>query len=317
MFGVLQGLLTSSEIATSKSEKISFMAPILVIGSRTLTVANGDLFMQLTNVSHVKKGLVDTVTTIPIVETFIAIIASVLVIAALVNAGLNWVALGASVFAIVATVAVFLLRIRQTNHYGLLVALNSKVVCTFISTNNQVVADAYDFLRSVIGTGAQVEPVTFNFGSGGAAGGGYAYRAGPSDGDYSNSNLNSNYANDGYAHANAHATGYAQRSSAYDEYEPATAPPSKPDFDPRQFVDELLRTIDEIHYSKELGDQQKSLLIDIMMEAKTGVEYNYQQEMDQSRVRFRDFAYKTKDTWPSLMSSLSARPNLVTFFSSY
>ena len=278
----LQNLLFFSKTHTATStEQTTFHGASIKISRNTLHISGGECFIQISNIAYVKKGLVATTTRWPIFVIIIAVIlAIVLSVMMPVLTILGLAIIGIGVF--------FCIKLSTpTNHYGLLIGLNSNTAYTFISNNDQVVADAYNFIRKVINGESRAEAQTFNFGTG------RGHTPYPTPEEHTRPT------------EDYHTPG-----------KPAQHPPSIPEYDPKKFIDELLRALDEIQYSNELGDQQKSLLISIMMEAKHGVERKSYRDIDNSRIRFREFAYKTKSSWPKLMASLSARPNLVKFFSS-
>jgi len=271
---LLTGFSTGGSSAAG--EQTSFHNAEIKIERHVLRVLNGDCFIQIENIAHVRKGVVSVTTRRPV----LIILGTVLLAVVIFMLGnmvfsINVAAVGAVVAIAIGSIATIKMTV-STNHHGLLVGLNSSVTYSFISNKDQVVDEAFKFLKQVINQEAYSGAMVFSFG---------------------------------------HKRDVREFGDSQPRQQPALPSASRSDFDSKKFVDELLRTIDEIHYSDELGDQQKHLLIGIMMEAKSGIENNNHREMDQSRVRFRDFAYKTKATWPRLMESLSSRHNLVKFFS--
>jgi len=288
--------------ALTGTRETMFHGPALIIEKNTLSIASGDCFIPLDNIGYVRKGLVAVTTKPPLI--YMAVI-SVFMLAVLIarasgaltrfGSVVNLIGILLPLVALGGLVYITIAMTEKTNHYGLLVGVSSNVAFSFISTDDQVTTEAYNFLKKAIGEMSFNGSQTFDFG--GMRGG--AYSANSSHADASDDSF------------------ISRRPNNRDEYKRASNPPAttRVDFDPKQFIDELIRSIDEIQYSQELTEQQRHQLIHIMMEAKNGVERSSHREVEQSRVRFREFAYKTKQSWPQLMSSFSARPNMVKFFS--
>ena len=95
-----------------------------------------------------------------------------------------------------------------------------------------------------------------------------------------------------------------------------TAVPAKrQSVDPRRlFVEEVARAVVEVNYSSELGDQQKQLLINILMDAKESVERNSHEDADRSRTRFKDFMTRMGAAKEKVLPMLIPLPNLARFF---
>jgi len=268
----LQGLLSGSMKIVSDTDKTIITGAEIKIGPSTLSVTNGDCFVQLDNIAYVRKGQVAVTTVYPMMVLGImsAVAVLLLIVLGFIDAMLALIVL---VVALISIPIVAVMQSSQIEHRGLMIGLGANIVYAFICQNDAIVVDAYNFLNQTINGTSPNEQRVFDFG----------------EGKYANSNFENMY--------RRHAL------------------PGVSDFDSKQFMDELIRSLEEIHYSRELGDQQKHLLISIMMDAKSGIERNSQSDIEQSRARFRNFAYKTKSTWPELMASLSTRPHIVKFFS--
>ena len=93
------------------------------------------------------------------------------------------------------------------------------------------------------------------------------------------------------------------------------APAARQNPDPRRlFVDEVARAVVEVNYCNVLGDQQKQLLISILMDAKESVERNSCEDADKSRARFKDFMTRMGNGKERILPMLMPLPNVARFF---
>jgi len=284
-----QELISFSITRTAlNTEQTVLYGPGIIIENNTLSVVSGECFVQLDNIAHVRKGLVATKTNYPLLYIALMSLIALLSLASQLGGAFNRLGsfgfIGYVVFVIAISVAIYIVYSMTTkvSYYGLLVGVNSGTSYSFVSSNDHVVAELYECLKQAINQGSFSGSKTFNLGEGNT------YTTSPD------------------ANSQRNPTEYGERP---------TQLPARIDFDPKQLIDELIRTVEEIQYSRELDERQRHFLIGIMMEAKNGIERNSPKDIEQSRIRFRDFAYKTKTSWPRLMASLAARTNLVKFFS--
>ena len=104
-------------------------------------------------------------------------------------------------------------------------------------------------------------------------------------------------------------------SPAVPMHDRIAAPAKRQSVDPRRlFVEEVARAVVEVNYSSELGDQQKQLLINILMDAKESVERNSHEDADRSRTRFREFMTRMGAAKEKVLPMLMPLPSLARFF---
>jgi len=275
----------TANVFVSGVDAVKYYGVGIKIESNTMSVSTGDCCIQIANISYTRKGLVEKTVKYPTMLIAIIWIAAVIAAAILYfgTGGNAWQSLvGCGAFAIVVTFILLGVRTKTTNHYGLLVGLSCKSVFSFISVNENVITDAYNFLKEAIDTEHFTDSRTFNFGA---------------------------------AFNQDHATPLGPDN--IDTPPTITAPPPTPhptkDYNSEQLISDLLRSIEEIRYSNELSDHHRHQLYNIFMDAKEGIEQNSQADIERSRIRFREIA-RTRDSWPNLFKSIWERHDLVEFF---
>jgi len=142
-------------------EATSFHGVGIKIEGNTLSVSTGDCFMQISNITHVRTGLIAITTKYP--SFIVAIIFIIALTIGAIDRGV--IAAIAGVLGIVAIAIVLYLLTKRTNHYGLQVGLNCNLVYSFMSVNDAVVNEAYSFLREAIDAESFTGSRTFNFGA--------------------------------------------------------------------------------------------------------------------------------------------------------
>ena len=327
-------LLNGVDKEAACEEKTRFIGPEVSIERNILNIVNEHCFVQLSNISYVRMGLVGYTVKTPMI---LAIIGTVICLASILwgilgHFGLVGDGLGTGFvifFVLLGIVGIAAINFFvkkgtvKTPHYGLMLSLNSNVAYSLVSDHQHVITSAYNVIQDIMNGEAYDGPKTFNFATGNSSGGSAKPRQEARPETRPETRNEAQYDTPakapGYDDFDEDDEPYKPKAAPKDEYEryrptPPPASASSTDYDPRLFVDEVRRSLDEIQYSTELSDQQRRLLIDIMMQALEGLDQGYQKDVDESRKRFREFVYKTKDTWPKLMAYLAAKPNLVKFF---